>query len=207
METQGYDWTQTRQAYAEASGWFQAVLGRVGDRWQEPGLGEWDVRALVGHTSRSLIIVEAYLARPPAAVEVDSPLAYYLAAHPMSSGPGVAQRGRDAGRALGDDPPSAVATTASRVLALVGGLTGAELLTSIVGGMRLADFLPTRVLELTVHTADLAVALGLPTEPPPLPAAVTLRLVSELAVATGGAGTLLLAATGRSGLPDGFSVL
>ena len=38
---------------------------------------------------------------------------------------------------------------------------GEELLTSIVGGMRLADYLPTRVLELVVHTADLAVALGL----------------------------------------------
>ena len=44
----------------------------VGDRWSEPGLGEWDIRALVGHTSRSLVTVEVYLARPAASVEVAS---------------------------------------------------------------------------------------------------------------------------------------
>ena len=34
------------------------------ERWDGPGLGEWDLRALVGHTSRSLLTVEAYLQRP-----------------------------------------------------------------------------------------------------------------------------------------------
>jgi len=123
------------------------------------------------------------------------------------AGPGVARRGVDAGRALGDDPVAAVAELAGRVLPLVDGLNGDELLTSIVGGIRLVDYLPTRVLELTVHTGDLCVALGLPVEPPALPAAVTLRLVGDLAVADGRAGALLLAATGRGGLPAGFSVL
>ena len=28
------------------------------ERWDGPGLGEWDLRALVGHTSRSLLTVE-----------------------------------------------------------------------------------------------------------------------------------------------------
>ncbi len=31
--------------------------------WDGPGLGEWDLRSLVGHTSRSLITVSTYLQR------------------------------------------------------------------------------------------------------------------------------------------------
>ncbi len=201
------DWVVLRQAFAEATGWYRSVLEQVGDRWDEPGLGEWDVRALAGHTSRSLVTVESYLGRPADAAELASPVAYYEACRDIMAGPGVAQRGRDAGRALGDDPVGAVAELAGRVLPLVDGLTGEELLTSIAGGIRLADYLPTRILELVVHTADLAVALGVPSEPPALPAGVTLRLVGDLAVAGGHAGPLLLAATGRAGLPSGFTVL
>ncbi len=88
---------------------------------------------------------------------------------------------------------AAVAQIAARVLPLVAGLSGTELLTTIAGGMRIADYLPTRVFELVVHTADLAVALGVPAEPPPGPAALALGLVSDLAIAGGHAATLLLA--------------
>jgi hypothetical protein len=47
-----------------------------------------------------------------------------------------------------------VAEIAARVLALVDTRDGTELVTTIAGGMRLADYLPTRTLELAVHTAD-----------------------------------------------------
>jgi hypothetical protein len=73
--------------------------------------------------------------------------------------------------------------------------------------MRISDYLPTRVFELVVHTADLAVALGVAAEPPPGPAALALALVSDLAVAGGQAATVLLATTGRGGLPSGFTLL
>ncbi len=203
----GFDWQESRRAYAEAVGWFQDTIVEVGERWDEPGLGEWDVRALVGHTSRALLTVEAYLATPAAAVDVESAVDYYLATNVIGAGSGVAQRGRDAGRALGSDPVAAVAEIAARVLPLVDGLTGEELPTTIAGGMRLSDYLPTRIVELTVHTADLATALGLAVEPPERPAALTLRLLSDLAVAEGRAGPLILAATGRGGLPSGYTVL
>ncbi len=202
-----YPWEESRQAYREAAAWFQATVAQVNGRWNEPGLGEWDVRALVGHTSRSLHTVEAYLKQPAAAVMVESPVAYYRATKALSSGPGVVQRGRDAGQTLGADPAAAVATLAARVVALVDRMSGDELPTTIAGGMRLVDYLPTRILELTVHTADLATALGLSVEPPALPAAVTLRLLCDLAVAQGEAGPLVLAGTGRGALPEGYSVL
>jgi hypothetical protein len=79
--------------------------------------------------------------------------------------------------------------------------------TTIAGGMRLADYLPTRTLELAVHTADLAMVLGVPLDVPATAAAQALAIVADLAVTDGRAGPLLLAATGRPGLPAGFSVL
>ena len=201
------DWGAALASFAEATHWYQDVLAQVGDRWAAPGLGEWDVRALAGHTSRALLTVETYLGQPAGAVAVSSTADYYAAARQIAAGPAVAQRGRDAGAALGHDPVTAVAQIASRVLPLVAALSGTELLTTVVGGMRVADYLPTRVFELVVHTADLAVALGVPGEPPPGPAALALRLASDLAIAGGQAAAVLLATTGRLGLPPGFSVL
>ncbi len=200
-------WDESRRAFADAAGWYVGMVARVGDRWTAPALGEWDVRALVGHTSRSLLTVEAYLARPAAGVEVPTATAYYRATRVVSSGPEVAQRGRDAGAALGADPPTAVAGIAARVLPVVAACDGSELVTTIAGGMRLAEYLPTRTFELVVHTADLAVALSVPADVPPVPARQALLLVADLAVADGRAAPLLLAATGRGPLPPGFSVL
>ncbi|WP_432520207.1 maleylpyruvate isomerase N-terminal domain-containing protein [Kineococcus sp. SYSU DK006] len=193
------------RAFAAAADWFVATTALVGGRWEEPGLGEWDVRALVGHTSRSLSTVESYLAAPAGAVEVATTAGYYRATSALAAGPGVAQRGRDAGAALGADPAAAVAQLAARVVPLVAARSGEELLTTVVGGMRLRDYLPTRTFELVVHTADLASALGEPAEPPAPAAAAALELVAALALDTGRAGRLLLAATGRT-LP-GLTVL
>lgn len=200
-------WHGSRRAFAGATDWFVRTAGLVGDRWNRPALGEWDVRALVGHTSRSLLTVEAYLARPAAAVEVASAIDYFRATRAAAAGPAVAARGRDAGEALGTDPAAAVAEIAVRVRGLVETCDGTELVTTIAGGMRLAEYLPTRTFELAVHTADLATALGQPPDVPAPAAAQALRIVADLAVAHGLAGPLLLAATGRPGLPAGFSVL
>ena len=64
----GFTWDDSRRAFADAAAWFVDTAALVGDRWHRPGLGEWDVRALVGHTNRSFLTVETYLARLPAAV-------------------------------------------------------------------------------------------------------------------------------------------
>lgn len=201
------DWSESVLAYGEASVWFVETVALVGDRWTASGLGEWDVRALVGHTTRSLLTVEAGLANPPQAADLDSPVGYFQATRVLTSGPAIAQRGRDAGQALGADPVEAVTGIVARVLPLLDGLVGTEPVTTAGGGMLLADYLPTRIFELTVHTADLAAALGADTEPPPRPARLTLGLIADLAIADGRATTLLLATTGRRQLPPAFSVL
>ena len=191
-------WDDSRRSFTDAAHWFLSTVDRVGDRWAEPGLGEWDVRALVGHTSRSFLTVEAYLATPAPAVEVATAADYYAATRATASSPAVAARGRDAGAALGEAPAAAVHEIAARVLALVDTCEGTELLTTIAGGMRLADYLPTRTFELVVHGLDLARALGAPLDVPARPAAQALSLVADLAVTGGQAGALLLAATGRT---------
>lgn len=199
-------WAPSRQAFTDAADWFVRMARQVGDRWAEPGLGEWDVRALVGHTSRSLLTVETYLERPAGAVEVASTAGYFRATKAIAADPAVAARGREAGAALGADPAATVAATAGRVVRLLDAHDGTEVITTIAGGMRLSDYLPTRTFELAVHTADLATALDQPLDVPDAAAAQALRIVADLAVADGLAGPLLLAATGRA-RPEPLSVL
>jgi uncharacterized protein (TIGR03083 family) len=202
-----FGWEDSLRAFADAADAFVGLVARVGPRWEQPGLGEWDVRSLVGHATRSFLTLEAYLARPAEAVDVTTPAHYFQAARSIAAGPDVAERGREAGRALGDDPASAVAQISTRVRDLVAGRDGSELLTTVVGGMRLSEYLPTRTFELTVHGADLAAALGEPLDLPVSAARQALRIIEELAVADGLAAPLLFAATGRSPLPPGFTVL
>lgn len=202
-----FSWDDSRRAFTDAAEWFVRTTALVGDRWNLPGLGEWDIRALVGHTSRSLLTVETYLGRPAAVVDIPTAADYFRVTRTVAAGPTVAARGRDAGTALGSDPAAAVAEIAARVQPLVDRQDGTELVTTIAGGMRLRDYLPTRTFELAVHTADLATALGVPPDLPRTAASQALLVVAALAVGDGLAGPLLLAATGRSGLPVGFSVL
>ncbi|WP_457205663.1 hypothetical protein, partial [Nocardioides sp. P5_C9_2] len=104
-------------------------------------------------------------------------------------------------------PATAVAEIAVRVLRLLEDTDGSEPVTTVVGGMLLRDYLPTRTFELVVHTTDLAAALGQPLDLPATAATQALSLVAELALSEGRAGPFLRAVTGRPALPEGFSVL
>lgn len=200
-------WAESREAFDAAAQWFVATAAHVDGRWEAPGLGDWDVRDLVGHTSRALLTVEAYLAKPVEHVEIESATLYYKATRAMSRHPAVVQRGIDAGAALGGDPATAVAEIAERVTALVRASTGDELMTTIAGGMRLSDYLPTRTFELVVHTCDLAAALGEAADPPAVAARLALHLVAELVIDDGRAAEVLRASTGRGPLAADFSVV
>jgi len=119
----------------------------------------------------------------------------------------VAQRGREAGQELGEHPVAWVQALAERVSALPDGLPDDAMLTTPVGGIRLIDYLPTRVFELTIHTLDLAKAINVSVEPPSAPLLVTLHLLADLAAATGAGPELAFAVTGRLFLPEGYSLL
>lgn len=204
----GESWRNAVEAFEQAATWFVATTAAARGRWQEDGLGEWSVRDLVGHTSRALLTVEAYLDQGASTVEVGSPVEYFRFVLAAAGDPtSVAQRGRDAGVRLGEDPVSAVEAIAERVLLRVRCADQNTPVSTPVGGMHLAGYLPTRTFELTVHTCDLAAALGQPLDVPPVAAAASLTLLGGLAAEAGLAGSLLLAGTGRRNLPDGYTVL
>ena len=201
-------WSATRAAFEQAATWFTQSTDAVDGRWEDHALGDWTVRDLVGHTSRALLTVESYLDQPVAAAELEAPVDYFVSALASIADPAaVAQRGRAAGAALGVDPADAVAQIADRVIARVADTAPDVLVATPVGGMQLAQYLPTRTFELTVHTCDLVTALGYTLVVPEVAAAESLALAGALAARSGRAGPLLLAATGRNGLDPGYTVL
>ncbi len=197
-----------REAYEQAAQMFVDIVRQVGDdQWDHTALGEWTVRDLVGHTHRALLTVETYLKQPAAVAELERSVDYFIRASAALADPAsMAARGREAGQALGADP-AAAGGTAERVLAAVAAAADDARLTTPVGGMRLIDYLPTRVFELTVHTLDIAAATSVPVTVPEGAAALTFRLVADwVATQPDKVAPLLLAATGRQPLPSGFSV-
>jgi uncharacterized protein (TIGR03083 family) len=198
-----------RAAYADASALFVRTVDQITPaQWEQTGLGVWTLRDLVGHTSRALLTVETYLAQPAAQREVLRPVDYYIRVRGGLADPAsVAARGREAGAALGPDPVAMVRDIATRVQTTVAAASDEALLSTPVGGMRLIDYLPSRIFELAVHTLDIAAALALPIALPETTASVALHLLADLALQPEKATSLLLASTGRQGLPSGFSVL
>ena len=194
---------------AGAAGFRELVAGMDADRLAQPGLGEWDVRALLGHTTRAFLTVEAYLAVEPVDGPVlETPADYFRAAATALADPAqVNQRGRDAGEALGSDPLESAIEIADRVAVLVDGTADDAPVTTPVGRMRLVDYLPARAFELTVHGLDLARATRQPV-PAPLEEAApeAIRLCAQIA-SPGDRVEILLALTGRGGLPAAYSVL
>lgn len=202
--------TETRSSFLSAARSFVGQVEQIPvSALDDPGLGEWDLRALVGHTSRSLVTVDTYLDQPAEAVVVPTAADYYLAiAAALGAGdPAIVERGRQAGAALGSDPAAYVVDLATRVGDRLRSYDDSYALTTIAGGMRLDEYLRTRIFELVVHGLDIAVACGLDPafEPAPLVDAAT--LAAEVAVHSGRGSDFLLAATGRTRLPDGFTVV
>lgn len=200
------------RAYAQAAATAADVVARVpDDRWSDHGLGEWDLRALVGHTSLALVNVSTYVGRPARTEDITSPQAYYVL-DTARTGEGadataVLQRGRDAGAALGDEPATAFRELAGEATAGLSAVHADDLVETIAGGIRVGSYVATRTVELVVHGLDIAAAAR-------VPAAFSHHALGEAAavlVRTGvelGHGPGLLAAlTGRGTLPPGYSAV
>jgi len=206
----GFTLDETLEPFHEASDWYLEVLRTIRtDQWAEPGLGEWTVLELAAHASRAYLTIEEYL-QPSGAIDVDSAADYFRRAIP---GPEVnldiADRGRAEASALGEDPVGEIEARAARTFGVIERAPVGAVCVSRGGTLSLADFLATRVVELTIHGLDLAVALGLEGSPlgePPEPASrISLTVLAALA-AQPSSGTLLRALTGRVPLPQGYSV-
>jgi uncharacterized protein (TIGR03083 family) len=181
--------TGPKSTFAAAASSFVELVRRVRpEDWERPALGEWDVRALAGHASRALSTVETYMARPPAGPRLDGPVDYFRAALGPVDDPAkrrqreaaIAERGRETGAALGDDPATAIADLADRVSALVDASPDDAAVPTPSGTLTLAGYLPTRTFELVVHSLDLATATGLDPRLDPAALGVAVRLLTGI---------------------------
>lgn len=213
---------------AAAAQWAGGLTRAIADEaWEGPGLGGWNLRALVGHTSRALLTVEQCLAMPAEAEQIESAEAYFesvtrsAVSRSAVSGSAVSgsavsgnaadpaailQRGIDAGAALGQDPAAEFARIVERVVRRVRAADD-RLVTTIAGGMRLSQYLPTRTFELVVHGLDIARAVGVSDAPPEPALRRALVLATALAARAGHGSEVLLALTGRGAVGPGFSVV
>jgi uncharacterized protein (TIGR03083 family) len=198
-----------RNDYSQAASFLVETVQRIPDQaWQKSALGTWNVRDLAGHATRALLTVEAYSETPAEAQTVSDPTDYFMRALGMLANHAATDdRARETGLSLGDQPKAAVGEIANRIIKRLEGIADDFLLSPPTGGTRLADYLPTRTLELMVHTLDIAKAVGLEVQAPKGPLSSTLILLADLALRQGEGQHIALALTGRRPLPDGFSVM
>lgn len=210
--------------FLEAGEWFAAMVDTIPrDAWNGPGLGEWGLRALVGHTSRALSTVIRGIGQPASEVTCETAAEYVVHTASIQAGSArtadgstVTERGIAAGRELGEHPADTVRALLGEMRSTLRNTSGPDpIITTIVGGMRLSQYLRTRTFELVVHGLDIQTALrgsaaapGWSADSPPA-AALAMSLDHTLQVATlhNDGSAILLALTGRRALPDGYSVL
>lgn len=195
-----------RDAFQQAATTYLEVLrGIRPEQWDQAGaLGELTTRELAAHTLRAFITIEGYLAAEPRSERVlaEASEYYAVALSEPNVHEGVATRARQAGRQL-IDPVGESEATVARVLALVAATANDEPVNTFAGQMTLSEYLATRVVELGVHTLDLARATGQHVELHSDTATVVLSVLTQLA----SPGQLILALSGRQPLPDDYNVL
>lgn len=204
-----------RRTYRAAAVSFADLVSRLpADRWDVPGLGDWTLRELVGHTvSSALRQVPTVLAAPGAAVALTSPQAYWAFARcapPEMYAAATAASSADArqtGEWLGDDAAGRVSELAGQATAALAAVRDDDVITTPAGGMRVRDWLPTRTFELVVHGMDIAGAAAVPFEPAPDAVTESVTLAARIAAAVGDGPLVLRALTRRAALPGDFSVV
>ncbi len=199
----------SRAAYRQAVVCFLETANKISlGQWDASALGVWSVRDLVGHMSRSITRIEEFGTQRAESVDITSAVHHYRRSlRQPSDDERVAQRGREAGQALGDDPLATMNADWARAEPILDATDEDTIIAYDNGGIRFGDYLDTRVFELTVHTLDLANAIGADVEPQREAMAATLQLLAALALESGRGASLALSGTGRGPLPEGYSVL
>jgi uncharacterized protein (TIGR03083 family) len=138
-----------------------AVRALTGDQWKWPsGLAGWDVRLLVVHTVRQVGAVAMLLDEepPPAGARVVGLDTWALSTAGIADRLDASTRAEEAHTA---DPLAALDEAAAELAAREADAVRTDrLVPSPFGAMRAADFLVTRLVELVVHSDDLARATG-----------------------------------------------
>jgi hypothetical protein len=210
---------QVRELYLTAAASAAELIAtpQVAAAWEKPSaLSKLDVQGLAGHLAAQIFFVPQVLAAPASEEEVISIHEYYARASWIGSdlddefNTGI----RDGGRKLAADGPAALAAEArAAVEKLRTDLPGASprpVRRSSWGAFSLSldDFVTSRLLELVVHSDDLAFSAGAPT--PELPGEATetvVDLLSRIALRRHGATNVLRALSRAERAPSSISAL
>lgn len=177
-----------RDAFLESAGIAGALLREpvLVERWSAPSaLADFSTGGLARHLANQVTQPVALLAAAPGGSAI-AVLEHYTGSDWVTSGVdgadnvGIRRRGEGAAALVAADGLAAEFDAALAELRVVVPAQPADRIVDLGRwGLRVDDFLLTRVMELVVHVDDLAVSLDLPT--PPLPAAATEATIGLLA--------------------------
>jgi hypothetical protein len=184
----------------------QAAIIRA-DQFDVVVLGEWTARDLLGHTNRAVTLVRQYASAEEPPPGGGTAADYYVAAFAAAADPAaIAQRGRDAGAALGANPIEQLrADRAATMELLLDPVRRPRSIASPFGTFELSAYLESRIVELVVHTDDLTRGLR-EAQFSAVVRSGCLQTLSTLAVLRGSASAVTAALTGRVALPPQFTV-
>jgi uncharacterized protein (TIGR03083 family) len=198
-------------AFVQESRAAEATLGAIpAEAWPRPGLGEWTLAELVAHLIRGVTRIDAYLDTDPGGdAPVCDRVGYYRAVADPAGTDRAAAAARARAEAAGVDPVELPARFAAGWRASAERAArepAARLIATIIGPMRLDEYLATRVLEVVVHHGDVRAALDLPPVATPLAGQLTMELLEGLLGAPRpramGRARFIAAATGRRVVDD-----
>lgn len=170
-------------AYRYCGHWYRSLVGAIPDTaWDQPALGEWNVRELVAHTSRAFRTVVEYIdGEPKDPTEIATAAEYFrIVLAEETPHVHIAERARREAAAE-SDWVTALDQIVAEAMAIVDGSEPAVPVHLFVGEMPLSQYLATRVLEVVIHGIDLAAALDMPSTPPGPAMRVTLLVLADLA--------------------------
>ncbi|TYC01642.1 hypothetical protein FXF53_11290 [Micromonospora sp. WP24] len=189
----------------------------VAERWDQPSaLAEFGVAGLAGHLASQVFQVEAVLAEPVPAGDPIGLLDHYARGSWIGASvdDDVNVGIRRVGEGLAQEGPQALAArTAEAVQRLTEALTRqpAGRVVHLARGpwsLTLDDFLTTRLMEIAVHSDDLAVSVGVATSELPVDVfEPVLSLLARLAVRRHGQSAVLRALARAERAPERINAI
>lgn len=198
-----------KSAYIDSVESFLEVIRQIDpNQWDANALDQWSFRDLVGHTGRSIKLVKEFGSQRSESLDVQSAaLHYQISLSPEGANQRVAAGGVEAGNALGEEPVHHLQEAWIATLETLQSTEEDTVISYVNGGIKFGDYLRTRILELVVHSIDLAQAIGIDYEPPKEAMREALYLLADLAVDTPYASKLALISTGREISKTSFNVI
>ena len=158
----------------------ETLAGVADDAWERPALGAWNLAQLTAHLVRAATRVTEYLPLPVEGDPVVDRIGYWDF-DTDGQAQAIAQRAIDEAAAV--DPthlPGRFAVSWRATCAAANDHGPDQVLHTIMGPMRLDEYLATRVVEITIHHLDVRVALDLPPAPTPSAGRMTMGILEQL---------------------------